>query len=250
MAQAVAREAVSGTASAPKKRKPFLLDLYSTAVGKKYVMAITGHRPGLRVRPHGRQPEDVLRPGGRHRLYAEWLRELLVPFLPRTVALWVMRIGLIVALVLHLHAAYTLTLINRRARPVRYQSRATTSPPTSPAARCAGRASSSCSSSSGTSPTSRGAGQPRLHPRRGVPERRRQPLPLPVAILYIVANIALGIHLFHGAWSLFQTMGWNNPASTCGAAWSRHGARRRRSSSATCRSRSPSRPASSRSDAR
>jgi succinate dehydrogenase / fumarate reductase cytochrome b subunit len=34
---------------------------------------------------------------------------------------------------------------------------------------------------------------------------------LPVAVLYIVANIALGIHLFHGTWSLFQSMGWNNP---------------------------------------
>ena len=34
---------------------------------------------------------------------------------------------------------------------------------------------------------------------------------LPVAILYIVANIALGIHLFHGTWSLFQSMGWNSP---------------------------------------
>ena len=26
-----------------------------------------------------------------------------------------------------------------------------------------------------------------------------------------MANIALGIHLFHGTWSLFQSMGWNNP---------------------------------------
>jgi succinate dehydrogenase / fumarate reductase cytochrome b subunit len=34
---------------------------------------------------------------------------------------------------------------------------------------------------------------------------------IPVAILYIVANIALGIHLFHGTWSLFQSLGWNNP---------------------------------------
>ena len=33
---------------------------------------------------------------------------------------------------------------------------------------------------------------------------------LPVAALYIVANIALGIHLFHGTWSLFQTMGWSS----------------------------------------
>jgi succinate dehydrogenase / fumarate reductase cytochrome b subunit len=33
----------------------------------------------------------------------------------------------------------------------------------------------------------------------------------PVAIVYIVANIALAIHIFHGAWSMFQTLGWNNP---------------------------------------
>jgi succinate dehydrogenase / fumarate reductase cytochrome b subunit len=34
---------------------------------------------------------------------------------------------------------------------------------------------------------------------------------IPVAVLYIVANLALGVHLFHGAWSLFQSLGWNNP---------------------------------------
>ena len=32
-----------------------------------------------------------------------------------------------------------------------------------------------------------------------------------MALLYIAGNVALGIHLFHGAWSLFQSMGWNNP---------------------------------------
>ena len=34
---------------------------------------------------------------------------------------------------------------------------------------------------------------------------------IPVAILYVVANIALGLHLFHGAWSMFQSLGVNNP---------------------------------------
>ena len=34
---------------------------------------------------------------------------------------------------------------------------------------------------------------------------------VPVAIIYIVANIALGIHIFHGAWSMFQSLGLNNP---------------------------------------
>jgi succinate dehydrogenase / fumarate reductase cytochrome b subunit len=32
-----------------------------------------------------------------------------------------------------------------------------------------------------------------------------------VALFYIAANILLGIHLLHGGWSLFQSMGWNNP---------------------------------------
>jgi succinate dehydrogenase / fumarate reductase cytochrome b subunit len=32
-----------------------------------------------------------------------------------------------------------------------------------------------------------------------------------VAFFYVVANILLGVHLFHGAWSIFQSLGWNNP---------------------------------------
>lgn len=32
-----------------------------------------------------------------------------------------------------------------------------------------------------------------------------------VAAIYLVGNIALGIHLFHGAWSMFQSMGINSP---------------------------------------
>ena len=41
----------------------------------------------------------------------------------------------------------------------------------------------------------------------------------PVALLYIVANIALGIHLFHGVWSLFQSIGVNSPRFN---KWRRH----------------------------
>jgi succinate dehydrogenase / fumarate reductase cytochrome b subunit len=32
-----------------------------------------------------------------------------------------------------------------------------------------------------------------------------------VALAYMVGNIALAIHLFHGTWSMFQSMGLNNP---------------------------------------
>src|SRR5919202_1530887 len=31
----------------------------------------------------------------------------------------------------------------------------------------------------------------------------------PVAVFYILAMLAVGLHLFHGIWSLFRTLGWN-----------------------------------------
>jgi succinate dehydrogenase / fumarate reductase cytochrome b subunit len=34
---------------------------------------------------------------------------------------------------------------------------------------------------------------------------------VPVAIAYIVANLALAVHIFHGAWSLFASLGVSNP---------------------------------------
>ena len=34
---------------------------------------------------------------------------------------------------------------------------------------------------------------------------------IPVAILYIVANTALAVHIFHGTWSMFQSLGINSP---------------------------------------
>jgi succinate dehydrogenase / fumarate reductase, cytochrome b subunit len=34
---------------------------------------------------------------------------------------------------------------------------------------------------------------------------------VPVAILYILATLVLALHLFHGAWSMLQTLGLNHP---------------------------------------
>jgi succinate dehydrogenase / fumarate reductase, cytochrome b subunit len=33
----------------------------------------------------------------------------------------------------------------------------------------------------------------------------------PAAIFYMLANLLLGVHLYHGLWSLFQTLGWDHP---------------------------------------
>ena len=130
MAQTLSRGPVSGTAiKPPSKKKGFARDFYSTAVGKKYVMAITGiigigfvigHMIGnlkvyLGVIAEGDEPMYDID------IYGEFLRDLLVPILPRTLFLWGLRLVLIGALLLHVHAAYSLTVLNRKARPVKYQ---------------------------------------------------------------------------------------------------------------------------------
>ncbi|MEI6403617.1 MAG: succinate dehydrogenase cytochrome b subunit [Actinomycetota bacterium] len=221
MAQTIApppaRGPVTGTATAARKRKPFLLDLYGTAVGKKYVMAITGvlmigfvvaHMVGNLKMYLGE--EDL-----NH--YAEFLNRLLYPIAPEGAVLWILRGGLVTAVLLHIHAAYSLTQLNRHARPVKYQS------------------ARDYQVASFASRTMRWTGiivllfiiWHLLDLTLGVTNTIgtsgefvkeevyanvvRSFERVPVAVFYILANIALGVHLFHGTWSLFQSMGWNNP---------------------------------------
>ena len=145
--------------------------------------------------------------------YGEFLRELLVPIVPRTVALWLLRLGLIAAFALHIHSAYSLTRMNHAAREMKYQSKRDYI-----AANFASRTMRQTGiifgifliwhlfdlSWTGTPGMTfvRGAAY------ANVVSSLSRPL---VAAFYVAANIALGFHLFHGGWSLFQSMGWNNP---------------------------------------
>jgi succinate dehydrogenase / fumarate reductase cytochrome b subunit len=138
---------------------------------------------------------------------------LLVPILPRTVLLWILRVGLVAALLGHLHAAVTLTRLNRVARPVKYQSARDY--------QAANFASRSMRYTGVfvllfivwhlldlTAGTVNGGNFVRGDAYNNVAHSFDRPV---VAIVYIVANIALGVHLFHGVWSLFQSMGWSHP---------------------------------------
>lgn len=204
----------------PQRKAPFPVEFYRSAVGKKYVMAVTGlglvgfafaHMVGNLKMYLGAIPG-----GGKYAYhldeYGEFLRELLVPIFPRTVVLWLLRVGLIVMFALHMHAAYSLTMMNRRARSVGYQSKRDYV-----AANFASR-------------TMRWTGiifflflawhladftwgwvNPgfvRGEVYRNVDASLSR---IPVGILYVVANLALGTHLYHGAWSFFQSIGSNNP---------------------------------------
>jgi succinate dehydrogenase / fumarate reductase cytochrome b subunit len=209
--------AITPNVTSPPIRRPMrrsrlpLLDLYRSAVGKKWVMAVTGI--GLMGFVFVHMVGNLKMYLGAEELnhYGEFLRELLVPILPRTVALWILRIGLIVLFALHMHAAYSLTVLNRKARPTGYQSRRDYI-----AVNWANRTMrwtglivflfllwhlADLTWGWANPDFVRGAPYENL-----VASFQR----VPVAFLYIVANVALGVHLYHGGWSIFQSLGAMN----------------------------------------
>ena len=215
--EAPSRKPVSGTATTTRRRKPFLLDLYSTAVGKKYAMAISGVALMGFVLFHMIGNLKMYFGAAELNEYAEFLKKLLYPLAPKESVLWILRIGLIGMLALHLHAAWSLTVLNRKARPVKYQS-----------ARDYQEASLASRSmrisgivvalfivwhlldlTFGVVNTVGADGEfVRAEVYANVVRSFER---WPVAVFYIVANLLLGLHLSHGAWSIFQSLGWNNP---------------------------------------
>jgi succinate dehydrogenase / fumarate reductase cytochrome b subunit len=194
--------------------------LYSTDVGKKYVMAISGIVLMLFVLGHMVGNLKLYLGADSLNAYSAWLRDVGEPALPREVLLWTVRIVLIAALVAHVDAAVRLTRSSRRARPVAYES-----------AREYAAADFASRTMRWTGPIvglfvifhlldlTWGTANPDF--RSGDPyanvvasfER------VPVAAVYVIANLALALHLYHGAWSLFQSMGWAHPRYN---AWRRY----------------------------
>lgn len=203
-----------------RRRRPWPFELYRSAVGKKWVMAVTGvgligfviaHLVGnLKIffpPSEGRAPLDV---------YGEWLREgLLVPIFPGGVALWSLRLLLALAFALHIHAAYALTRMNWRARPTDYQAprHYVTASYASRTMRWSGvlvllfLPFHLANFTWGIQPAS-----PATWEHGAVFDNFIATFSRPgVTIFYVLANLALGLHLYHGIWSMFQSMGINHP---------------------------------------
>ena len=143
-------------------------------------------------------------------VYGEWLRSIGVPGLPEGGALWIARLVLLTSVIFHIDSSIRLTLMNRRAREVGYESRRTV------AGKYAAR-------------TMRWGGiivalfiifhildltTGQLNPsfeegavHHNLIASLSRPL---VSAFYILANLALGAHLYHGLWSLFQSLGLNH----------------------------------------
>lgn len=200
-------------------------DVYRSAVGKKAVMAVTGiilfgfvlvHMVGNLHLYEGSHPVVV---DGKTKMvpyineYGTFLRQVGAPAVPPHAALWIARFVLLAAVLLHLWAAWQVTMLNRAARPQRYERPQVVH--TTYAAR-----------------TMRWGGviillfvifhilnltTGTVHPGGPFVEGDVRSNMVTgfsvwyVALFYVVAQVALGFHLYHGLWSMFQSLGWNHP---------------------------------------
>jgi succinate dehydrogenase / fumarate reductase cytochrome b subunit len=183
--------------------------LYRSSIGKKALMALTGLIWIGYVVLHMYGNTKAFQGSEHFNEYAEGLRVLGAPIFGYLHLLTIARIVLVVALVVHIWAAYSLFVMARSARPSTYASRRVVQ-------------------ANYASLTMRGGGVVILlfvifhlaHLTWGInavhPDYIRGDAyhnlvagfsSLPVVIIYLVALVALGFHLFHGTWSMFQTMG-------------------------------------------
>jgi len=182
--------------------------LFGSSLGLKYLMAVTGLAMVGFVVSH--MAGNLLVYAGPDAIngYALGLRKL-------GALLWLARGGLLLAAVLHIWAAWQLTVRNRQARPVPYQMQATVQ-------------------ASFASRTMRWTGvivlaflvyhlahytllvaNPEYATFR-TPEGHQDVYRMVVtgfsnpviSLFYIFANVLLGMHLSHGIASMFQSMGW------------------------------------------
>lgn len=186
-------------------------NFYRSAIGKKAVMAITGLVLFGWIFLHMVGNLKLFLGAVHLNEYAVWLRGLGGPMFPPTVALWITRVLLLVCVIFHIHSAYALTMMNRRSRPIGYADRDFVK------ATYAAR-------------TMRWGGviillfviyhllhltTGDLHPDYIEGDVYHNVVTgfqvWWVAAVYIIANLALGLHLYHGVWAMFSSLGMTNP---------------------------------------
>ena len=179
-----------------------------SSIGRKVVMAVTGViLVGFVIAHLLGNLQVYLGPEAMNN-YAVWLRQFL-----HGTGLWIARAILLVAVILHIWSAASLTLSSRRARPVAYRER-------------------KWREATYASRTMRWGGviillfviYHILHMTTGTVHQSFIEgdvyhnfvsgfRVVPVSLFYIFAMLALGLHLKHGVWSMFQTLGVSHPRS-------------------------------------
>lgn len=182
-----------------------------TSIGRKLLMASASILLFLYVVAHLAGNLKVYLGAEAFNHYAEWLRVVGEPLFPEHSVLWIARIVLLAALFVHIYEYVVLWLQKRRARTTRYKKY---DPQvfswTSRAMMWGGIAIFAfvvfhlLHLTTGDVHPDFVAGDAYSNVVTGFRS-------VPVAGIYMVGVVALGLHLYHGLWSALQTFGINNP---------------------------------------
>ncbi len=200
--------------------------LYSSTVGMKWVMAITGLIfVGFVLNHMVGNLKAFLGPEA-FNAYAIGLREIGHPLIPTGAVLWIARIVLLGAFVAHVHAAVTLSRRSRAARSGRYKRRAALNfSYASQTMRWGGiilllfivyhllHMTIGIQGVPGVDPSFTHihlgeSGELEAQAFRNLVTGLSNPL---VTFAYLIAMSALCFHLYHGLWSAMQSLGANHP---------------------------------------
>ena len=184
--------------------------LWDSTVGKKIVMAVTGLILVLFVLGHAFGNLKVFQGPEHYNAYAAGLRSFGAPLISSGQLLWLVRIVLIVSVVLHIWAGIALTLRSWNMREHSYTR-----------FRFLGFAWASRTMFWGGliifafvtfhlldltfGPANPGFVEGNVYHNFVATFSR-----WPISLAYILCMVPLCLHLYHGFWSMFQTLGWNN----------------------------------------
>jgi succinate dehydrogenase / fumarate reductase cytochrome b subunit len=180
-----------------------------TSVGKKVAVATTGLIGVGFVFAHMIGNLKVFLGPHAINTYGEGLRDMGEPYFPRSFILWTGRLVLIAAVVTHIVLTAQLAMQSRRARPVRYEY--TKAVRKNPAARTMRWGAvfillfivfHLADLTWGTV----NPGYVRGDVYRNIVATFNRPA---IVVVYLAAMFSLGMHLYHGTWSVTQTLGLN-----------------------------------------
>lgn len=188
-----------------------LLALFRSTIGMKVVMAVTGFILYAFVLVHMWGNLKIYAGREYFNNYSLFLREVLGPFFGHEQALWIIRVILIVSVSLHFYSALVVWLRSRASRPIGYAVKKDEAANFASRTMIWGGIIVAVFIVYHLLDLTLGVVNPAFKPGDAYGNliaSFRNPV---VSIFYMLGVAALGVHLFHGVWSMFQTIGWNGP---------------------------------------
>lgn len=190
---------------------PRVHGLWDSSVGKKILMALSGLILYGFVIGHMVGNLKVYFGAAAFNHYAEGLRTFGEPFFARGQVLWLVRLVLIACVLIHILAALQLTLRSKRARKHGYRKYDGLEFSYASRTMFWGGVAIFAFAAFHLLDLTFGTVNPAFVPGDAYGNFVSTFQRVPVSLAYVAAMIPLGLHLYHGFWSMLQTLGANNP---------------------------------------